>query len=95
MPKFNVAYLREQGQDMLLFALDGANLHHKSEREQAGILAELEARAHAAGLAGRAAIFWDYGSSGYFRGPRQWHQFLSSVSTSWVARQANRTISWT
>ena len=80
---------------MLLVALDGNSFHHKSDAEQSAAVAELEARAHAAGLAGRAAVFWDYGGSGYFRGPRQWHAFLRSVSTRWVAMQANRTLSWT
>lgn len=95
MPNFEVAHLREQGQDMLLFALDGNSFHHKSDAEQSAVVAELEARAHAAGLAGRAAVFWDYGSSGYFRGPQQWHSYLRSISTQWVARQANRSLSWT
>jgi hypothetical protein len=94
MPQFNVAHLREQGQDMLLFALEGSSFHNKSESQQSEILAELQLRANRAGLAGQAAIFWDYGSSGYFRGPRPWHPFLRSVSTSWVVSQANRTISW-
>jgi hypothetical protein len=94
MPSFEVAHLREQGQDMLLFALDGATFHHKTDNEQSGIVAELEARAHAAGLAGSAAAFWNYGSRGYFRGPRLWHSYLSSINTTWVAMRANKTISW-
>ena len=45
---------------------------------------ELEARAHAAGLAGTAALIWDYGRRTYTYGPTQWQAFLSSISTQWV-----------
>ena len=40
MPKFKVAHLREQGQNMLLFPLD-SSFHHKSPDEQSVIVGEL------------------------------------------------------
>lgn len=93
MPDYDVAHLCEQGQDMLLFPLDGT-IHNRSDREKADVLDELERRAHAAGLAGRAAILWDYGGSGYSYGPREWQSFLQSIDTGWVWQQVNRNISW-
>lgn len=93
MPKFSVAHLREQGQDMLLFPLD-SSFHHKTDEQQSAVVDELEMRAHAAGLAGSAAVFWESGGRGYFRGPRQWQSFLRSISLAWVVRQVNREISW-
>jgi hypothetical protein len=56
MPSIKVAHLREQGQNMLLFPLD-SSFHHKPDHEQSALVCELEARAHAAGLAGSAAVF--------------------------------------
>lgn len=93
MPSFDVAHIREQGQDMLLFPLS-SSYHHKTDFEQSEILAELENRAHASGLRGHAAVFWEHGGRGYFRGPSSWQAFLRSVSLSWVMRQVNRQISW-
>lgn len=93
MPKFKVAHLREQGQNMLLFPLD-SSFHGKTDEQQSAVVSELEARAHAAGLAGRAAVFWEYGGRGYFRGPPQWQPFLRSISLGWVMRQVNRELSW-
>ena len=93
MPSFKVAHLQEQGQNMLLFPLDNS-FHHKPEHEQSSIVDELEARAHAAGLAGKAAVFWEHGGRGYFRGPRQWQPFLRSIGVRWVMMQVNREVSW-
>ena len=93
MPSFNVAHVNEQGQNMLLFALDN-NFGNKSNSEQNSVLNELEARAHAAGLAGAAAIFWRHGSHEHFIGPRPWHPYLRGLSVNDVVRSANKTISW-
>lgn len=60
MPRYKVAHIREQGQNMLIFPLD-SSVHHKTSNEKNEILFELEARAHAAGLAGSAVIIWEYG----------------------------------
>lgn len=93
MPKFIAAHLREQGQDMLLFPLE-SSFHHKTADQQAAVVEELEARANATGLAGSAAVFWEFGGRGYFRGPRQWQSFLGSINLRWVMAQVNREISW-
>jgi hypothetical protein len=78
---------------MLLFPLDDS-FHNKSSEQQSQILLELERRANAAGLAGRAAVLWNYGGRGYFRGPTRWQTFLRSIDLRWVMLQINREISW-
>ncbi len=93
MPSFDLAHLNQQGQNMLLFALD-SNFGNKTNGDQNAILNELEDRAHAAGLAGRAAIFWRHGSHEHFMGPKPWHPFLRSLSVNDVLRNTNKTISW-
>jgi hypothetical protein len=93
MPKYKVAHIREQGQDMLLFPLSH-QLGQLTDDEQSDLLEELERRAHAAGLAGGAAVFWQHGGHGHFMGPRPWHPFLRSISMSFVQRNVNREISW-
>ena len=93
MPTFKLAHIREQGQNMLLFPLSGS-FSHKSSREQQSILVELEDRAHAAGLAGRAAVFWESGGRTHSLGPKPWSNFLRSLSLQAVLRSVNKSISW-
>ena len=93
MPHFKVAHIREQGQDMLIFPLDGG-FHHKANDVQADILDELESRAHGAGLAGGGVAVWESGGRMHFLGPSPWHPFLRSVTMQWVMMNVNREISW-
>jgi hypothetical protein len=93
MPSFNVAHLREQGQDMLLFPLD-SGFGRKTSSDQRSILGELEVRAHHAGLAGRAAAVWESGGRTYTLGPPNWAGFLRSLSMRAVLANVNREISW-
>ena len=93
MPSIDVAHINEQGQNMILIPLD-SSFGSKSSSDQNLALNELERRAHAAGLAGRAAVFWQHGSHGHFMGPQRWHPYLRSISMSDVLRSVNKTISW-
>jgi len=93
MPTFKLAHIHEQGQDMLLFPLN-PDIGHKTPEEQTSILEELELRAHSAGLAGHAAIFWQSGRSTHSRGPTPWRGFLENTSFSAVLANLNREISW-
>jgi hypothetical protein len=93
MPSYDVAHIREQGQDMLLFPL-GDRFGRTLEIDQRTILAELERRAHAAGLAGEAAAVWQSGGRTYTLGPRSWAGFLRSIDLRFVMANVNRKISW-
>ena len=93
MPSFKVAHIREQGQDMLLFPLSG-NFGVKGPKEQDKVLAELQARAQAAGLTGRAVAVWELGGRTYSVGPKPWEAFLGSLSMKFVLQKVNTTISW-
>ena len=93
MPTFKLAHIREQGQNMLLFPLSNS-FSQKSSNEQHSILAELEDRAHGAGLAGRAAIFWESGGRTHSLGPKPWANFLRGLSLHAVLRSVNKSISW-
>ena len=93
MPSFNVAHIREQGQDMLLFPLDDS-FDYKSSTEQNSTVAQLQMRARSAGLAGRAVAVWERGSETRFLGPPQWRGFLQSIDMGFVLANVNREISW-
>lgn len=89
MPRLKVAHLREQGQDMILVPVND-NFAHRSERDQAETLDQIQRVATSAGLRGSVAALWNGG----FIGPRPWHPFLKSVNLRWVMSQVNRELSW-
>jgi hypothetical protein len=93
MPSFKVAHIHEQGQDMLLFPLDAA-FGLKGPVIQDKALAELQARAHGAGLSGHAVAVWEEGNRTRSVGPKAWEAFLASLSMQFVLKRVNKTISW-
>lgn len=93
MSSFDVAHVNEQGQNMLLFPLD-SGFGRKTVHDQRSILDELEARAHRAGLAGRAAAVWESGGRTYTLGPPNWAGFLRGLSMRAVLANVNKRISW-
>lgn len=93
MRSFDVAHVREQGQNMLLFPLDGS-FQHRSSSDQNATLNELQYRANRAGLAGSAALIWESGGRTMTLGPKPWAGFLRSINLHFVLRNVNREISW-
>ncbi|WP_172705021.1 hypothetical protein [Sphingomonas sp. LH128] len=93
MPKFKLAHIKEQGQNMLLFPLD-ASFSNNTPAQREALLQELEDRAHAAGLAGRAAVFWNTGNRTFWLGPPPWRNFLNSINMHTVLASINKSISW-
>jgi hypothetical protein len=94
MPRFNVAHLREQGQDIIIVPLE-SNFGSKSIGDQQGITADIQRHANGAGLRGTVVPVWDNGGGrmGYIA-PRPWHPFFSGINMSFVAANVNREISW-
>ena len=94
MPKYQVAHIHEQGQDMIIFPLD-AEFSRKAESDQDQELSSLEFRANNAGLRGAAVAVWDAGGGRMgFRGPTQWHPYLRSINLQFVRTHLNKEISW-
>jgi hypothetical protein len=94
MPQFKVAHVREQGQNMIIFPLNGA-FGHQSPSDQQDELAALEYQANMAGLAGSAVAVWQDGSgSTRFLGPAPWRSFLQGLSYRTVLANVNKAISW-
>jgi hypothetical protein len=89
MPHVDVAHLHEQGQDMILVALD-RTFANKTDQDKSSTLDELQIRANGAGLRGSVALLWPGG----FMGPSPWHPFLRSLPLATVMRYLNRRISW-
>jgi hypothetical protein len=94
MPRFKVAHIREQGQDMIIVPLD-STFGGKVIHDQQSIASELEARSRAAGLAGQVVPVWDGGQGRMgFLAPNNWHGFFASINLRWVFANINREIYW-
>ena len=94
MPHFNVAHLREQGQDMVIVPLD-SSFGRKISQDQNAIIADLQAHARSAGLAGTVVPVWDDGGGRMaFIAPRPWHAFFQSINLHFIAANINRELYW-
>jgi hypothetical protein len=94
MPQLKVAHIREQGSDMIIIPLN-SSFGSKGLTEQRATIAELESRAHSAGLAGHVVVVWDCGGGLMrFVSPSPWAAFFRSISLDWVWQNVNRTLDW-
>lgn len=92
MTTFEVAHLREQGQDLIIVPVN-SDFGSKTSTEQEQIRLQLELAANRAGLAGHAVTVWDAGSGRMaFRGPIAWRSFLEGLSLPLVAANINKRI---
>lgn len=89
---FEVAHIRQQGQDIILIVVD-ASFARKSSSDQQSTYAALQACASNAGLAGTVALAWDGGSGRMkFYGPSAWNQFLASLDPNTLAANINKKL---
>jgi len=93
MPRFKVAHLREQGQDMVIIPLD-SSFRYKTDEEKDAAIEEFQVRSLAAGLAGTVVPVWDNGGRMAFIAPRPWHPFFQSLSLPLVYRNLNKELYW-
>lgn len=91
MAKFQVAHIREQGQDMVIVLLN-SQFHHLSDSEQSETESYLQGCARSAGLAGTVVLVWEYGSRMYFIAPKPWHPFFKSISLAQIAQNVNKEL---
>lgn len=92
MTTFEVAHLKEQGQDIIIVLVD-RSFGNKTESEQNQITSELQICARSAGLAGTVVPVWDSGGGRMgFLAPRPWHPFFKSLSLMDIAANINRKL---
>jgi hypothetical protein len=94
MPRFKIAHILEQGQNVIIVPLD-SGFGRKVSSEQQAIAAELQLRSESAGLAGRVVPVWNNGGGrmGFFA-PDNWHAFFASINLRWVFANLNRELYW-
>jgi hypothetical protein len=93
MPRFPVAHIHEQGNDMIIVPLE-SSFGQQSSQAQQETIAELQVRANAAGLRGTVVVVWDSGGRMAFIGPQLWRPFLEGLNLQLVAANLNKEIFW-
>jgi hypothetical protein len=93
MPRFKVAHVKEQGVNLIIVPLDDAFDRQPSSVQQQTV-AQLQARASAAGLAGTVVPVWQSVRGMSFIAPRNWHAFFKSLSFSSILGNVNKELSW-
>jgi hypothetical protein len=94
MPTFQVAHIKQQGVNLIIIPLD-SSFGSKVTSDQHAIVAQLQARARSAGMAGTVVPAWDSGGGRFaFLAPRNWHSFFESLTLETVARNINKKLFW-
>ncbi len=93
MPRFKVAHLREQGQDIVVILVN-AEFAFKPADEQSNIISKLQRQSTSAGMKGTVVPVWQSGDRMSFVAPKQWHRFFQSLSFEAIQKNINREIAW-
>jgi len=94
MERVQVAYINEQGVDLLLVPVDPAFQKH-SDTDQLRVCAVLQACATTAGLSGTVVPVWDAGDGRMaFLAPREAHAFLIAIDLGFVVEHINGELRW-
>lgn len=93
MPRYDVAHIHEQGNDMIIIPLE-SSFGMQSQATQHQTIDELQIRANSAGLKGTVVPVWNSGGRMAFIAPPNWHSFFGSINLQFVAANINRYISW-
>ena len=93
MPKFRVAHLNEQGQDMVVVPMDPSFGQRPLDAQNA-IIADLQARSAGAGLKGTVVVVWESGGRMHFIAPPAWRPFFLSLAMRDVEASINKELSW-
>lgn len=92
MPTFDVAHLREQGQDIIIVVVN-RSFGSRPRSEQNEICESLQKCALSAGLVGTVVPVWNAGGRRMgFWAPRPWHPFFRSLTLASVAANISRKL---
>lgn len=94
MPRYKVAHLHEQQQDMIIVPLE-SNFKYKTSDDQQHEIEALQLHATGAGLKGRVVPVWDNGGGCMgFNAPPNWHPYFKSINLAFVFAKINRELYW-
>lgn len=86
--KYNIAHVKERGQNMIIIPVD-SSFNSYTEEEQKRQYSMFQICATKARLAGTVVLVWEVGSRLGFLAPKEWHPFFRSISMDWVTLRKN------
>ena len=87
MQQFDVAHIREQGQDLIIVFVSD-QVRYMSDQDRAGLSAALTLCSHSAGLAGAVVLVWPGG----FYSDRRFHAYFESISFDLLTANINTNL---
>lgn len=93
MPSYEVANVREQGQDMIFIVVNPAFARLPAPERDATI-SEFQLRATAAKLVGRVVPCWWEIGRWHFFGPEQWRPLFESLGSRDIPAAINGRLHW-
>lgn len=92
MAEYDVAHIKQQGQDLIIVPMDSA-YGSKPNAEQNTIRDALAICAQSAGLAGGVVTVWDArGGRMGFLAPPEWQLFFGSIGLPFLRANINRRL---
>jgi len=88
---FDIAYIKESGQDMIIIPVN-SNFMSKDHKTQQMIYTDLEVCAHAAHLKGNVMVVAEQSGRFSFYGPKQWESFFKDLNMNWVKARINKKL---
>jgi len=88
---YEIAHIREQGQNMIIVPVSSA-VGSKNQQQQNKIRDSLQMFSVDAGLAGSVCLVWSTGNRFNFLAPPQWHNFFRSIDMRFVTENINKKL---
>lgn len=88
---YEVAHIREQGQEMIIIPVSNS-VNNIGSTKQNELKSFLQDSSRSAGLVGEVCLVWEQGRNFYFLAPKQWHGFFKSINMRFVAQNINRKL---
>jgi hypothetical protein len=94
MPKFEIAHINEQGQDIIIVPLN-SSFDALPDDEKKKTIVELQKRSTGARLKGKVVPVWVDTLGGFcFICPSPWHPYFSGLNMDIVQSMINKSLSW-
>jgi hypothetical protein len=94
MPCLDIAYLHEQGQNVIIALLD-TGFGEEASVDQRVAISDRQLASYRAGLRGRVLVVWATASGEKkFIAPREWDGFFRRRSLAEIITQVNITLRW-
>lgn len=92
MATYEIAHIREQGQDIIVVVVK-SNFKHMPSADQEAFCVSLTQCARSAGLAGTVVPVWEDGGGRLgFLAPQPWHPFFKSLTPIDLAASINKKL---